>query len=153
MEMLATPYDWSPFISGPRSAGPALQYSGFGPKKCVNPKRVLIVEDHLDSARSMCMLVAEMGHTADYAINGYAGVDLMRRFRPDVILLDLGLPGIDGFEVCRRIKGDASLKHVRVIVITGYAQEEHRVRSLAAGCEVHLIKPVPTAVIEHLLDS
>jgi len=146
--------EWRRNLHGPRSAlPPALLAAGAVRKKTENPKRVLVVEDDVDSARSMLMLLLEIGHTANYAINGYVAVDLLHRFRPDVVLLDLGLPGLDGFEVCGRIKQDPQLKHVRVIVITGYAQEEYRVRSKAAGCEVHLIKPVAPAVIEYLLDS
>jgi len=135
----------------PVGAMPTLQSQGGKPRKTQRPKRVLIVEDDIDSARSMFMLLEDMGHTVEYAINGYVAVDRVLRFRPDFVLLDLGLPDIDGFDVCRRIKAHAELKHVRVIVITGYANDEYRVRSNAAGCELHLVKPVATAVIEYLL--
>jgi two-component system CheB/CheR fusion protein len=131
---------------------PALNPLEGRPTRTLNPKRVLIVEDDLDSARSMYLLVQDMGHVADYVINGYVAVDYVRRFRPDVVLLDLGLPDMDGFEVCSRIKQDPELKQVRVIVITGYAQEQHRARSKAVGCELHLLKPVPARVIEQILD-
>ena len=120
-------------------------------KKTADPKRVLIVEDNIDAVRSLAYLVRDMGHFVEYAINGYVAIDIARRFMPDIVLLDLGLPGIDGFEVCRKIKSHAGLEHTRVIAITGYAQDEYRVRSRAAGCEMHLIKPVPTGVIEQLL--
>jgi len=99
----------------------------------------------------MFMLLQDMGHDADYAINGYVAFDVAKRFRPDVILLDIGLPGPDGLDVCERIKADPQLKAARVIVISGYASDEFRVRSHKAGCEVHLLKPVPASVIEHLL--
>lgn len=131
---------------------PALNPAEGRPAKTQNPKRVLIVEDDLDSARSMYLLVQDMGHTAEYVINGYVAVDYIRRFRPDVVLLDLGLPDLDGFEVCSRIKQDPETRHVRVIVITGYAQDYHRSRSKAVGCEMHLLKPVPARVIEQILD-
>jgi CheY-like chemotaxis protein len=121
------------------------------PKKTKNPKRVLIVEDDIDSARSLLMLVEDMGHTADYVINGYVAMEHVRRFRPDVVFLDIGLPDLNGFEVCKLIKDDPELKHTRVIVVTGYAHDEYRIRSSAAGCELHLIKPVPASVFEHVL--
>jgi CheY-like chemotaxis protein len=111
----------------------------------------LIVEDNIDAVRSLAYLVRDMGHVVEYAINGYVAIDIARRLLPDIVLLDLGLPGMDGFEVCKRIKSYAGLEHTRVIAITGYAQEEHRLRSRAAGCEMHLIKPVPTRVLEQLL--
>lgn len=114
-------------------------------------RKVLVVEDRLDSVHSLVMLLRAMGHTVDYAINGYVGLDLARRMRPDFILLDLGLPGLDGFEVCSRVKKDPLLKGTRVIAITAYAHDEHRVRSKAAGCDLHLVKPVSPEVIEQLL--
>jgi len=99
----------------------------------------------------MYVLLEDMGHTANYAINGYVAFDVAKAFQPDVIFLDLGLPGPNGFDVCERMKADPDLKHVRVIVITGYSDDEFRIRSQQIGCELHLIKPVPASVIEHLL--
>jgi CheY-like chemotaxis protein len=138
------------------SGGPnvaALLRSGSSPsKRAEHPKRVLIVEDNLDSVHSLALLVQEMGHHVDYAINGYAALALAKRMRPDFVLLDLGLPGRDGFDVCRRIKSDPWLKETRVIAITGYRQDEYRTKSKAAGCEIHLIKPVDPKVFEQILN-
>lgn len=138
------------------SGGPnvaALLRSGNSPsKRAENPKRVLIVEDNLDSVHSLALLVQEMGHHVDYAINGYAALALAKRMRPHFVLLDLGLPGLDGFDVCRRIKDDPWLKETRVIAITGYRQDEYRTKSKAAGCEIHLIKPVDPKVFEQILN-
>jgi DNA-binding response OmpR family regulator len=120
-------------------------------KKTSAPKRVLVIEDHIDSARSLALLLADMGHEVEYAINGYVGLDLAVRFLPHFVLLDIGLPGMDGFEVCRRIKRKAVLEGTRVIAVTAWAQEEHRARSREAGCELHLVKPVPMQVLEELL--
>lgn len=92
-----------------------------------------------------------MGHSVQYAINGYAALEIARKFRPDVVLLDLGLPGLDGFEVCRRLRIDAELRNVKVIVITGYAGDEYRQHAEAAGCDLHLVKPVPAKTLEELL--
>jgi CheY-like chemotaxis protein len=121
-----------------------------GPAKA--RRRVLIVEDNLDTVHTLARLVQEMGHIADYAINGYAAMGLARRFRPDFILLDLGLPGMDGFDVCRRLKKEPGMEHTRFIAITGYAQEEYRQRSRAAGFDLHLTKPLDPRVLEKLLD-
>jgi CheY-like chemotaxis protein len=148
--------EWTRFfqdIRGGKAAGSwALPGSGMSEaKKTSDPKRVLIVEDNIDAARSLAYLVRDMGHFVEYAINGYVAVDIARRFIPDIVLLDLGLPGMDGFDVCRKIKGHAGLERTRIIAITGYAQDDYRVRARAAGCEMHLIKPVPARVIEQLL--
>ena len=120
-------------------------------KRTASPKRVLIVEDNLDSVHSLALLVADMGHTVDYAINGYVALEVARRFRPDFVLLDLALPGMDGFEVSTRITQIPELAHTRLIALTAFGQDEYRVRSLAAGCELHVVKPVPIWLLEELL--
>jgi CheY-like chemotaxis protein len=120
-------------------------------RRTTAPKRVLLIEDHIDAVRSLAFLLEDMGHEVDYAINGYAGIEKARQFRPDFVLLDIGLPGMDGFEVCRRLKLEPVLGRTRIIAITAWAQEEHRVRSKAAGCELHLVKPVPVRLLEDLL--
>ena len=132
---------------------PAVQLTAEATPYTRAPKRVLIVEDNLDSVHTLVWLVRDMGHHVDYAINGYVGLDLARKFRPDIVLLDLGLPGLDGFEVCGRLKHEAGMERLRVVVITGYASDEHRIRSRAAGCEVHLVKPVAVDTLFQLLES
>lgn len=134
----------------PRGSSAPDDYAGFA-KKTANPQRVLIIEDNLDSVHSMVALLREMGHVVDYAINGYAGVEAAMRFRPDVVLLDLGLPGLNGFDVCNRLKKVQGMEGTRFIAVTGYTQDEYRIRAKAAGCEMHLIKPVPPRVLEELL--
>lgn len=135
---------------GPRVA--ALQGSQEPlPKRTLAPKRVLVVEDNLDSVHSLVLLLQDMGHQVDYAINGYAALAIAQKMRPNFVFLDLGLPGLDGFEVCRRIKTDPGLQNVRIVALTGYRQEEYKTRSMDAGCELHLIKPVSPRVLEDLL--
>jgi CheY-like chemotaxis protein len=120
-------------------------------KKTADPKRVLIIEDNLDAVHSMALLVRDMGHEVEYALDGYAGIEVAWRFRPDFVLLDLGLPGLDGFDVCRRLKRELGLEYCRVIAITGYAEDKYRIQSKSAGCEMHLVKPVPPKVLQELL--
>jgi CheY-like chemotaxis protein len=131
---------------------PAVQISSNGTlRKAIRPRHVLVVEDNLDSVHSLVYLLRDMGHHVDYAINGWAALDIASRTRPEFVLLDLGLPGMDGWHVCRTLKADPRLKDVRVIAITGYADDMSREKSKAAGCEVHLVKPVAPAEIEKLL--
>ncbi len=127
--------------------------AGHVPRLTAVPRRVLVVEDHLDSMRSLVFLLSDMGHKVDFAINGYAALQVAERLQPEFVLLDLGLPGVDGFFVCQRIKTMPALKDTRVIAITGYASEEYRSRSKAAGCELHLVKPVSPEVLEAILES
>jgi CheY-like chemotaxis protein len=124
------------------------------PTQCAaKPRRILIVEDNLDTVHSFALLLHDMGHKVEYAINGWVAIDVARRFRPQIVFLDLGLPGMDGFELCRRIRKEPGLESTRVIALTGYGQEEYRQRSSEAGCELHLLKPFDVKYIESLLAS
>lgn len=102
-------------------------------------RRVLVVEDNLDAVHSLVVLLRHDGHQVDFAINGYAALDVAKRFRPEIVLLDLGLPGLDGFDVCRRLK--SAFKDIRIIAVTAYASDEHHAKARAAGCDLHVVKP------------
>ncbi len=119
------------------------------------PRRVLIVEDDLDAVRILAELVKHIGHDAQHAINGYAALEIARRFKPHFVLLDLGLPGMDGCEVCRRLKQapDPDLKRARVIVLSACGDDQHRAKARAAGCELHLVKPVSPQALFDVLES
>ena len=134
---------------------PALNSAAFAVRYTAVPRRVLIVEDDLDSVRALAELVRDIGHTVQYAINGYAALEIARRFKPQFVLLDLGLPGMDGYEVCSRLKheADAEIKGARIIALTAYGQDEHRVRARAAGCELHLVKPISPHALFDVLES
>jgi CheY-like chemotaxis protein len=119
--------------------------------KAANPRHVLIIEDRLDSVHTLVVLLRDMGHVVDYAINGYVGLDMARRMRPEFILLDIGLPGLDGYEVCKRLRADPALQDTKVVMVTAYSDHEHREKSRAAGCHMYLVKPVPVRVLEDLL--
>src|SRR6185436_16862969 len=85
-----------------------------------NPRRVLVVEDNLDSVRALAALIEDMGHRVSYAINGYAALEVGRKLRPEFVLLDLGLPGMDGCELCRRMKDEPAFKQARIFALTAY---------------------------------
>ena len=129
----------------------AVAYGASRVATTASPKRVLVIEDNLDSVHTLAYLLKHMGHIVEYAINGYVALDVARRFRPDFALLDLGLPGMDGFEVCRQIRHDPSLQSCRVVALTAFSQQEYRERAAQAGCELFLVKPVDVKVLEHLL--
>jgi CheY-like chemotaxis protein len=119
-----------------------------GPSQGAQRLRVLVVEDNLDQLRTLSTLLRLEGYEVDYATNGYVAIDVAERFKPDVVLLDLGLPGLDGFDVCKWLRRHVGLEHTRIIAVTGYGTEADRARSLAAGCEHHLTKPYDP---QHLL--
>ena len=110
-----------------------------------------MVEDDIDSARSLTWILRDMGHEVEYAINGYVAVDIAAQFNPDLVFLDLALPGMNGFEVCRRLKRQPGLEGTRVIAVTAYAQEEYRQRSKEAGCEGYIVKPLDPSSLTELL--
>jgi CheY-like chemotaxis protein len=111
------------------------------------------VEDNLDGVHSLVLLLRDMGHEVEYAINGYAALDMASRTRPEIVLLDLNLPGLSGFDVCRRIKANPALKATRIIALTAYTQDEYRQRATAMGCEHYLIKPVDPRELEKLFSE
>lgn len=124
--------------------------SAAAPPRSLN---VLVVEDNLDAVHSLARLLKDDGHKVDFAINGYVAVVIAKKFQPDVVLLDLGLPGLDGFDVCSRIKAEPGLEHVRVIAVTAYSGDEHRARSRAVGCELHIVKPYDPRYLLEVINS
>lgn len=104
-------------------------------------RRVLVVEDNIDTVRTLVALLKAAGHEVEFAINGYAAISAAVKFRPEVVILDLGLPGLSGFDVCSRLKQEPAFKDTRFIAVSGYSSDADRVRSRAAGCDIHLAKP------------
>jgi CheY-like chemotaxis protein len=113
-------------------------------------RRVLIVEDNADQAETLRLFLSLKGHRLEIAASGPAAIELARRQRPDVVLLDLGLPGFDGFEVARRLRQEHGTT-MRIIAVSAYASEADRRQSMEAGCELHLVKPADPRFIESLL--
>lgn len=112
--------------------------------------RVLLVEDDDDVAESMSALLAMDGHTVSTANNGIAAIETLHAFEPDVVLLDLGLPGIDGYQVARLMRSKTRREDLVIIALSGYGEEEHRRSSKEAGCDGHLVKPVQPDVLRNL---
>jgi PAS domain S-box-containing protein len=113
--------------------------------------RILVVDDNRDGASSLAMLLTLMGHDTRTAHDGIEGVELAEAFRPDLIVLDIGLPKLNGLDACRRIREKAWAKDVVIVAATGWGQEEDRRRSEEAGCDHHLVKPVDAAELGRLL--
>jgi CheY-like chemotaxis protein len=103
--------------------------------------RVLVVDDNVDTVTTLAMLVQESGHDVRTAFDGSAVLETALDYRPNVVLLDIGLPGLNGFEVARRLRQQPTLKNVVLVAMTGYGQESDRKRSKEAGFDHHLVKP------------
>jgi PAS domain S-box-containing protein len=104
--------------------------------------RILVVDDNVDTARTLSLLLQGLGCTTQEVNDGPPVIDAAKSFRPDAILLDIGLPGLDGYQVARLIRQTPELSNVRLIAITGYGQRQDRERSRDAGFDDHLVKPV-----------
>ena len=113
--------------------------------------RILVIEDNVDAAESLCILLHLKGHVTEKAGTGPAGIMAAQTFLPDVVLCDLGLPGLDGYAVARRLRADPSLKHAYLIALTGYGQEQDQRRTREAGFDLHLTKPVDHTALEMAL--
>lgn len=115
--------------------------------------RILIVDDNVDGADSLAMMLRTMGHETRTAYDGLAGVALAEQYRPDVALFDIGLPKLNGYEACRRIRETPWGKELVLIAVTGWGQEDDRRRSREAGFDHHLVKPVNPSGLAKLIEA
>jgi two-component system, chemotaxis family, CheB/CheR fusion protein len=115
--------------------------------------RVLVVDDNVDAAQSLGMLLKLSGQEVSIAYNGHDGIQQAHEFRPELVLLDIGMPMMDGYEVCRRLRQDPSTQNAVVIALTGWGLDEDRERSLEEGFDHHLVKPVELHTLVKLLED
>jgi CheY-like chemotaxis protein/two-component sensor histidine kinase len=115
--------------------------------------RVLVVDDNHDVAETTATILRLSGCDTHVAFDGRSGLDAIERLRPDAVLLDIGLPGLDGYQVAERLRALPDQRRTLVVAVSGYGQEEDRARSKAAGFDYHVVKPIDPAVITGLLAS
>jgi PAS domain S-box-containing protein len=116
-------------------------------------RRVLVVDDNSDAASALEALLRSLGHETRVAYDGLQALRLAREFLPDVVLLDIGMPGLDGYEVARRLRALKSQSKVKIVAVTGWGQEADRQRSKEAGFDVHLVKPVDANDLARVLSG
>ncbi|HSF38883.1 MAG TPA: ATP-binding protein, partial [Thermoanaerobaculia bacterium] len=116
-------------------------------------RRILVVDDNRDSADSLALLLTLQGSEVRTAYDGLEAVEAAAVFQPDVVLSDIGMPRLNGYETAQRIREQSHGRRVVLIAMTGWGQEEDRRRSTQAGFDYHLVKPVDLAALERLLDS
>jgi two-component system CheB/CheR fusion protein len=134
---------------GGESRAPA----GPTPAPCGRGRRVLVVEDNLDAAETLRELLVAWGHEAEVAHDGPEGVDKARAFLPDVVLCDVGLPGMNGYEVGRAIRADPALASTFLVALTGYASADDQRRAAEAGFDRHLAKPPSIEQLQGVLSG
>jgi len=116
-------------------------------------RRILVVDDNEDSATSLAELLQLLGHETQVAYDGLEAVEAAARFRPEIVLLDIGLPKLNGYEAAQRIREEPWGKGMKLIALTGWGQDEDRQKSRDAGFDVHLVKPVEFATLRKLLSE
>ncbi len=117
------------------------------------PSRVLVIEDNKDAADSLEELLQHLGHEVRVAYDGPSGLETARVFRPECVLCDIGLPGMDGYEVARRLRADEDLRSAVLVALTGYALPEDQKRAAEAGFARHVAKPFSLEVLDQVLRS
>lgn len=114
-------------------------------------QRILVVDDNYDSAKTLSVMLELMGNETHSAHDGLAAVEAAEAFRPDLILLDIGLPKLNGYDACRRIRDQPWSQGMVIVAITGWGQDEDRCRSRDAGFDEHLVKPVDVDELTRIL--
>ena len=121
------------------------------PPADVISRRVLVVDDNADSAEAMALLLRLKGHSVETAYDGEEALATADRFRPEAVLLDLGMPKLNGFEVCRQIRQRPWGAGVLMVAQTGWGQAQDRARTLEAGFDAHLTKPIDPDAVQAML--
>ena len=144
-----------PITAAPAADSPGSTHATLEPASGASGtrERVLIVDDNADGANSLGRLLASLGHQTAMAYDGQAALDRAEVFAADIVLLDLGMLGLDGFEICRRLRASDSPHRPRIVAMTGWGREGDRARTAAAGFDAHLVKPVDVATLARLLEE
>ena len=140
-------------LADTRAAAERVEAAANGAAAAAPACRVLVADDLRDSADSLGLLIELMGHTVEVVYDGESALRSAGRFRPDIALLDLGMPKLDGFEVCRRIRAEPWGRTMRLVAQSGWGQEEDRRRTAAAGFDHHLVKPIDPLALDALVQA
>jgi len=136
-----------PIESAPLEA-PAEEVMSVGRTRCF---RILIIEDNQAGALSMQLLLKQLGHDVEVAYNGFDGLAAAARFKPEVVLCDIGLPGLDGYQIAQQVRQREETRKILLSALSGYGQEEDKRRALEAGFDMHFVKPLKVDLLENML--
>jgi signal transduction histidine kinase/DNA-binding response OmpR family regulator len=140
-----------PFVAEPPSPRKSCGADGFASKN--GCRRILVVEDNMDVADSTALLLQQIGSQVRIAHDGLAALAAAQAFEPEIVLLDIGLPGMDGYEVARRLRQQSGPKKLTLVALSGYGQEEDRRQSAQAGFDLHLVKPASLPELKALVSD
>jgi CheY-like chemotaxis protein len=119
------------------------------PRAC----RILVVDDNKDAAETLAELLRMLGNEVAVALDGSSAVERVAQFGPDVVLLDIGLPDMNGYEIAQRLKAEPALEGTMLVAVTGYGMEEDRRRAARSGFEHHFTKPIDLRTLQRLLQQ
>ncbi len=122
------------------------------PPPASGQRRILIADDNVDAADSLAMVLELMGHEVRTAHDGRAAVEVAASFRPDLILLDIGMPTMNGYDACRRIRDQPGGRDTIVVALTGWGHDDDKRRSHEAGFDHHVVKPIDLATVKRLVE-
>lgn len=134
----------------PRIAAPAAVIEDSGSTH-MKARRIIVVDDNVDVADSLAMVLKLDGHDVRTVYSAHAAIEAAEQLTPEVMILDIGLPDMDGYEVARRLRAKTTMPYIRLVAVTGYGQAEDRDRAVAAGFDHHLVKPANLAALQELL--
>ncbi|MEO7494759.1 MAG: ATP-binding protein [Massilia sp.] len=137
----------------PRAQAIVVNAGTQAPKEAGARDQVLVIEDNQDGREMMAMMLEAQKYKVRTAIDGYEGLRMVAERLPDIALVDIGLPGIDGYEVARRLRADPSTSGLRLVALTGYGLESDRARALDAGFDAHLVKPVDLGRLIEIMET
>jgi len=142
------------FGSGARIDRPSPRPAEPNTVRSTGSRRILVVEDNVDSAQALATLLELYGHEVRTAHEGMGAIDVAKAFRPNVVLIDIALPGIDGYEVARRLRQLRGSEKLVLLAMTGFGQERDRAMSREAGFDDHMLKPVsPDVLLKAIANS
>ena len=116
-----------------------------------SPKRILVVDDLHDSALSLSLVLQHMGHTAEFVTDPWQALEAARRLNPELVFLDIGMPGIDGYALARMFRQEFGFEALRLVALTAWDGDKDRIESRRAGCDAFITKPcTPEAVVDEI---
>ncbi len=142
-----------PCVSGAAVAAPLPDAPTASITSPQTSRRVLVVDDNVDAAETLGMVLKHMGHQAELACNAADALRMAAAFRPEIVFLDIGLPGMNGYEVAGRIRRDLGMTSARLIALSGFGAEEDRRRSLESGFDAHIVKPLDPDTLPEVLSK
>ena len=116
-------------------------------------KRILVVDDLHDSALSLALVLQRMGHTTEFVTDPWKALEAARRLRPDLVFLDIGMPGIDGYALARMFRQEFGFEALRLVALTAWGRDEDRAASRQAGFDAHVTKPAEPETIDSILKT